>query len=298
MELLAAGIILGLLFVATYSQRRTWIALGSALLSVALVSGFLFLSTAQDTTPFRDGLTQLAKMLPARWDRRVQNLAASIERASLGLADARKRGAEHRQPLLATSDAKLSDWFDGDSWSWKFRSWKSWTWESWSWGSQAETKSEPKPRAEAEQTIRAEPTAKAEPKARPAADAGGSRRPANSSGPIKLLLDEPPPVARENFGISGANISDQPLTTIRAVLKPDSGAPHLELSLQVDGLSSANGGVIPPGARFTLTAPDFTPDAATHGGAILSLAYSQAGRQKTSITYLTPQMLTARATGG
>jgi hypothetical protein len=110
--------------------------------------------------------------------------------------------------------------------------------------------------------------------------------------PIKWFFDELPRAASETFGVSGANISAQPLEEVRAVLKPDSGAGQLVLSLDVKGRHSKDAVVIPPRAQFSLTAPTLTQDEATHlGGAILSFAYLHAGRHKTSIIYLTPPML-------
>jgi len=253
LNLLVAGIVFILLFVATYSQRRTWVTLGSAALSIALVAAFVVFSTAQ----VHAGLAQLAKALPAGWDRPALHVTAAIEQASTSLARARKDAAGHEaQPVLTASAA---DWF----------SWGSWF------------KTEP----EAEQT--AAPDAEPETKAEPGADM-------SAGAPIKWFLDAPSSAANEAFAVNGANVSDQPLKVVRAVLKPDSGARRLKLTLDVEGHDDVKGAVVPPGARFRLKAAGLTAsEAEALGGAILSVAYELAGRRKTSIMYLTPATLTA-----
>ena len=252
MDLLVAGIVLSLLFIATYSQRGTWIALGSAALSAALVAGLVFLSTARESTPVQDGLGQLAKMLPAGWDRRALDAAGALKRASTSVASARKRAsARNLEPVLATSALSLSDrlsWFAAEP--------------------EAEQRTVPKDEP------RADPT---------------------DSGPdatIKWFLDAPPSAANEVFSVRGANMSDQPLKVVRAVLKPDSGAQKLKLTLDVEGHGGADDDAVPPGARFSLIAEGLTAgEAGQLGGAILSVAYIQAGRRKSSITYLTQAAL-------
>jgi len=120
---------------------------------------------------------------------------------------------------------------------------------------------------------------------------------AASDAPIKWLLDAPSPSTNNAFAVSGANVSDEPLKVLRAVLKPDSGTGKLALTVEVEGHDGADGAVVPPGARFSLKTDALTASEATQiGGAILSVAYVQAGRRKTSIMYLTPPMLAARTT--
>jgi hypothetical protein len=253
LDLLVAGIVLSLLFVATYSQRRTWITLGSAALSVALVAGLVFLSTAQDSTPAQDGLTRLAKMLPAGWDQRALDAAAALERASTSMASARKRTAgRDLEPMLATSASSLSDW------------------QSW---------------------LPAQPDVerRTAPKDEPGPELVGS----SPDAAIKWFLDAPPSGASEVFAVQGANVSDQPLNVVRAVLKPDSGAQKLSLTLDVEG-RGAGDAAVPPGARFSLKAEGLTArEAGQLGGAILSVAYVQAGRRKSAIMYLTQATLAA-----
>ncbi len=245
MGLLAAGIVLFVLLMASYSERRTWIALGSATISIVLVFVFVFLSTGQVPSPVRQGLTRLAQQLPSGWEWPARDLAATVERLSTAFASAKKRAAQH-EPIATAS---VLDWFGVSQ----------------------------EPEAEPEQAPASEPA--------PAED--------SSDATITWFLDEPPP--SETFRLSGANVSDQPLETVQAVLKPDSGGGELALVLEVDG-ADAGGAIVPPGARFHLKAETLSNDAAKQlGGAILSFGYSQAGRSKTSIMYLTGPMLAAGA---
>jgi hypothetical protein len=141
--------------------------------------------------------------------------------------------------------------------------------------------------AAAPQWVAAAPKAESEPA--PASNV-------SSEVPIKWVLDEPSPATNGTFALSGANVSDQPLEAVQAVLKPDSGADELVLVLDVEDGNGGTGAVIPPGARFRLAADRLTADEAKQlGGAILSVSYVQAGRRKSSIMYLTPPMLAQHA---
>jgi len=48
--LFAAGVFVFVLFIASYSQRSTWLAICSMSISMALVLGCLFLSTVHDSS--------------------------------------------------------------------------------------------------------------------------------------------------------------------------------------------------------------------------------------------------------
>jgi len=280
LDLLVAGIVLILLFVATYSQRRTWVTLGSTALTIVLVAGCVFFSTAQGPSQIHKGLAQLAKKLPSGWDRPALELTTALEQASTSLASARKEaGAREPQPILTASTA---DWFTAD-------------WFSWGAWFKAEQPAEQTAAPNAEQ--KAEPPAEqtAAPEIEPEPEALPQIEPVTNTGsaPIQWLLDAP--TARDTFMLTGANLSDQPLENIRAVLKPDSGGGALPLTLTVAGEKSA---AVPAGARFGLETETLTPGEAKQlGGAILSFAYTQAGRRKTSIMYLTPPMLAERVAG-
>jgi hypothetical protein len=266
LDLLVAGIVLVLLFVATYSQRRTWVTLGSTALSIVLVAGCVFFSTAQGPSQIHKGLAQLAKKLPPGWDRPALELATALEQASTSLASRKDAGPREPKPVLT---ATAADWF---------------SWGAWFKAEQAtEETAAPDPEEEAEPVADHEPAL--DPEAEPVADTG--------SAPIQWLLDAP--AASDTFMLTGANVSDQPLEDIRAVLKPDAGGGVLPLTLTVAGADSA---AVPAGARFGLVAEALTPDEVRQlGGAILSVAYAQGGRRKTSIMYLTPPMLAERVAG-
>jgi hypothetical protein len=344
LDLLIAGTVLLLLLVATYSQRSTWIMLGSTALTVALVTGFGFLTSADQSNPLSDGVERLAAALPSGWDRWAHDLANAIEQASAASEAARKRAAAHAgEPVLAMSMPSASEWFG-------------WTAEP---PSDAKAEPEPnliaEPAAETEITDEAElvvepevainqpvtvdepetaepVTAPTEPESssvsiasitkwfgwasEPAAETAEpvaepsepsvetsvsaeeetepeevKAKPEIISGPpIQWRLDAPADGGA--FAVRGANISDQPLNGFEAVLKPDSGAEQMALVLDVDG---TGGAIVPPGAQFILKTEGLTASQAEQlGGAILSVAYLQAGRRKSSIMYLTPAMLAAR----
>jgi hypothetical protein len=108
LDLVVAGIFVFALLLASYSTRGDWVALGSTALSIVLIAGFFFLSTAGEPTPFRDELTGLATKLPSGWDQRAVNLANVIEEVSAASAAARKRAAERPpEPILAEAEPAL-----------------------------------------------------------------------------------------------------------------------------------------------------------------------------------------------
>ena len=308
MDLLIAGTVLFLLFVATYSKRSTWVLLGSTALSIVLIAAVVFLSTADKSNPVRDGLAGLAAKLPSGWDRRTLDLANAIEQVSVASAAARKRATERAtEPVLANSVSSIADWSDWTSEPppavkaeakpqpaanaiASITEWFDWTSEP------AQETVEDISVQETDEDISAEidlgpaPRAETAPRAEPVPAAA-------SDAPIKWLLDAPSPSTNNAFAVSGANVSDEPLKVLRAVLKPDSGTGKLALTVEVEGHDGADGAVVPPGARFSLKTDALTASEATQiGGAILSVAYVQAGRRKTSIMYLTPPMLAARTT--
>ena len=247
MDLLILGIVLLLLFVATYSQRRTWVTLGSTTLSIVLIAGCAFFWTAQGSSQIHEGFVQLAKSLPAGWDQPALKLASSVEDASAALARARQRSIDHDpQPVVTAS---ISRWF-------------------------TTPKSSPEAPVQEPEYAPAPLTARADPETAP-------------ESPIKWLLDTRPREPEKGFLVNGANVSDLPLKAVRAVLKPDLGGRKILLALAVEGPNGSDSSIVPPGARFTLTGESGTPEEAEQvGGAILSFAYVQAGRRKTSIIYL------------
>jgi hypothetical protein len=81
LSLFAAGIVLFVLLIASYSGRGTWIALGSMALSAALLFGGLFLANVHDRSQMRASLAWVADKLPLVLDRQAaERLAASLDR--------------------------------------------------------------------------------------------------------------------------------------------------------------------------------------------------------------------------
>ena len=280
MDLLFAAIVLLLLFAASYSGRGPWIALGSTALSAVLNAGWFLLANAQQAAPF---LSTLAERLPNGWNRPAQDLAKAIERASPSLASARKQTAlQTGEPVSAAS---LSQWFDGQRSNVPILDLRT-----------PDTQS-----AEVERERSAALQPQTETLPAPAKHDSPSAAP---HGPVKWILDARPPGAGTMVVLTGANLSDEPLEDIRATLKPDSAkdtnisVPNvLKLRLHIEGqvIDGKGAASIPPGARFHLEAPTLTADQARQlSGAIVSFAYVQAGRHRTSIMYLTQAALAGR----
>ncbi len=81
LSLFAAGIALFALFIASYSRRGTWIALGSMAMSMALLFGCLVLAASHDPSRLRTNLAWVASELPLVLDQQTAEwLAASLER--------------------------------------------------------------------------------------------------------------------------------------------------------------------------------------------------------------------------
>lgn len=130
--------------------------------------------------------------------------------------------------------------------------------------------------------------------------------PVQPDAPVKWYPDAPPPKGETSILLTGANVSDMPLEDIQATLKPDSqdaalGIEGLALSLKVERSSStgparaSNSATVPPGMRFYLEASSLSEQEIKQlGGAIVSFAYSQDGRRRTSILYL-EQVASAKA---
>ena len=122
------------------------------------------------------------------------------------------------------------------------------------------------------------------------------------------------------LSVSGVNASDQPLTSIEGILKPDVQRPELKLTLRVDkpaavagegntaaqALSIAPQNTVPPHAPFRLVFA-FPPGAMdgqdgltveeffeSYGGLLLKLRYVTDGAQKAVIQYLPPELLKAQ----
>ena len=97
----------------------------------------------------------------------------------------------------------------------------------------------------------------------------------------------------DGFLISGRNTSEQPLTEVQGVLKPDSGEGNLELNLSLSGNPTDESvRTIPPGAQFSLVYVFSKQKALSangfvekFGGAVFTFHYTHAGTQKALICY-------------
>ena len=117
--------------------------------------------------------------------------------------------------------------------------------------------------------------------------------------PVEWLTGAAAPSGMEQILLAGKNVSSKALEDIQATLRPDSeaasigtGNVSLRLSIQSPDGTATPSVSVPPGALFYLQAkapPDGTPTEL--GGAIISFAYSQDGRRRTSIMYLAENAL-------
>ena len=276
MSLLAAGLALFILLIASYSGRAVWIALGSATLSMAALVGVLFLAASQDPGQVRSGAAWMAKQLSLVADRpTVERLKSAVERLSTALSceAAQKPGcttaASADTPAAAPEAmqaAATTSWLEPEA-------------------TPEPVVQEPPKQELAKQGPQKQELAKQEPQKQEARGA--------SKSPVAWRLDDAGVQISSGgaggFSVGGMNVSDKALEQIHAVLKPDGTQREMPLSLSVEGQSSEPGTSIPAGARFSLASATPNEDGSeTSGGAILSFRYVQAGQRKSSILYLTP----------
>lgn len=276
MSLLAAGLALFILLIASYSGRAAWIALGSATLSMAALVGVLFLAASQDPGQVRAGAAWVANELSLVADRpTVEHLKSAVERLSTALSceAAQKPGcttaASADTPPAAPEAmqaAATTSWLEPEA-------------------TPEPVVQEPPKQELAKQGPQKQELAKQEPQKQEARGA--------SKSPVAWRLDDAGVQISSGgaggFSVGGMNVSDKALEQIHAVLKPDGTQREMPLSLSIEGQSSEPGTSIPAGARFSLASATPNEDGSeTSGGAILSFRYVQAGQRKSSILYLTP----------
>jgi hypothetical protein len=276
LSLLAAGLALFILLIASYSGRAAWIALGSATLSMAALVGVLFLAASQDPGQVRAGAAWVASELSLVADRpTVEHLKSAVERLSTALSceAAQKPGcttaASADTPAAAPEAmqaAATTSWLEPEA-------------------TPEPVVQEPPKQELAKQGPQKQELAKQEPQKQEARGA--------SKSPVAWRLDDAGVQISSGgaggFSVGGMNVSDKALEQIHAVLKPDGTQREMPLSLSVEGQSSEPGTSIPAGARFSLASATPNEDGSeTSGGAILSFRYVQAGQRKSSILYLTP----------
>jgi hypothetical protein len=276
LSLLAAGLALFILLIASYSGRAAWIALGSATLSMAALVGVLFLAASQDPGQVRAGAAWVANELSLVADRpTVEHLKSAVERLSTALSceAAQKPGcttaASADTPAAAPEAmqaAATTSWLEPEA-------------------TPEPVVQEPPKQELAKEGPQKQELAKQEPQKQEARGA--------SKSPVAWRLDDAGVQISSGgaggFSVGGMNVSDKALEQIHAVLKPDGTQREMPLSLSVEGQSSEPGTSIPAGARFSLASATPNEDGSeTSGGAILSFRYVQAGQRKSSILYLTP----------
>jgi hypothetical protein len=276
LSLLAAGLALFILLIASYSGRAAWIALGSATLSMAALVGVLFLAASQDPGQVRAGAAWVANELSLVADRpTVEHLKSAVERLSTALSceAAQKPGcttaASADTPAAAPEAmqaAATTSWLEPEA-------------------TPEPVVQEPPKQELAKQGPQKQELVKQEPQKQEARGA--------SKSPVAWRLDDAGVQISSGgaggFSVGGMNVSDKALEQIHAVLKPDGTQREMPLSLSVEGQSSEPGTSIPAGARFSLASATPNEDGSeTSGGAILSFRYVQAGQRKSSILYLTP----------
>ena len=106
MSLFAAGIVLFALFIASYSRRSTWLALGSMAMSMAVLFGCLFLVTIHDRSQVRARLAWAASELPFLLDQQtVADLAESFERSPVPVSTQPASRPAEPEPVQAAAAA-------------------------------------------------------------------------------------------------------------------------------------------------------------------------------------------------
>jgi hypothetical protein len=266
LSLLAAGLALLILLIASYSGRAVWIALGSATLSMAALVGVLFLTASQDPGQVRTGVAWLADQLSLVADRpTVDHLKSAVERLSTALSC--EAGQKPGCTTAASADTP---------------------------GAAPEAMQAAATTSWLEPKATPEPVVQEPPKQELAKQEPQKQEPRSASrSPVAWRLDDAglriSSGGTGGFSVGGTNVSDKALEQIHGVLKPDRTQREMPLTLNVEGQSSEPGTTIPAGARFSLASE--TPNergSETSGGAILSFRYVQAGQHKSSIMYLTP----------
>lgn len=311
MYLFLAAILLLLLFAASFGGRRTLVAFASSTLSALLVIGCAFVATARSSGPH---FVALAGQTPSVLRPVVEDLAFAAEQTAKSFSEIRERESlGDAAPTPATPSPSNTDGAAED--------WPNLTWLNplhW-FGSEEDGKPDvdvaPESKSLAVGTGAQEPQPLEEAAPTPPAPVAPPYRivaaPPQQAGPVTAPLPKPPtvpikwltgasvPAGTDQILLAGKNLSSTALEDIQARLRPDSesesiGTGNFALSLSVEGPDGAAipSASVPPGALFYLQAKDFpvgTPK--KFGGAILSFAYSQDGRRRTSIMYLAENAL-------
>ncbi len=293
MSLFAAGVVLFLLLVASYSGRRLWVSLASTVMSMVALAGFLFVAIAKEPGAIRNGLiwtagkVQLVVDQPtadtiAKMIEQLPAPAPAAQNAPAAPAPVAPEIAETAPPVTSTPPPPCQEGETGCASE-----------------ANATGQTEPQSASSAQASIQAATTPSLSP---PAPSLASPPTPAptvkaTQGSPVVWFLDEQvqaPANVSPGLVISGMNASASAFEDVRAVLKPDGSHDELPLVLDVGGQKSD--AVIPAGARFSLALG--TAKGTQTGGAILSFRYRQGGQVRTSILYLTPAMIARFANRG
>ncbi len=289
MALFAAGVVLFLLLVASYSGRRFWISLASTVMSMVALAGFLFVAIAKEPDAIRNGLIWTAGEIQLVVDQPTADTIAKLIEQLPPPAPAAHNAPpvpEATPPVIAEAppveSAPPSPCEDGQAGCGAPES-------------GATGASEPPSAPPAQASIQAA-TAPSLPPPVPAPTPAPTVK-ATQGSPVVWFLDEQGQAAANaspGLVIGGMNASASAFEDVRAILKPDGGHDELPLVLDVAGQRSE--GIVPAGARFSLALQ--TIKRGQTGGAILSFRYRQGGQVRTSILYLTPAMIARLANRG
>ncbi len=288
MSLFAAGVVLFLLLVASYSGRRLWISLASTVMSMAALAGLLFVAIAKEPDAIRGGLLWTAGKIELVVDQpTADTIAKVIERLPAPVRAARNAPSTPAAspPVIAeapsASGAAPFSCEDGQTGC----------------GAPGAGATQPQPGSPAQASIQAAATPGLSPPVSVPPPAPPPTVKTTQGSPVVWFLDEQAQAAANaaaGLVISGMNASSSAFEDVRAVLKPDGGHDELPLVVEVEGQQSD--GVVPAGVRFSLALQN--AERRQTGGAILSFRYRQGAEVRTSILYLTPAMIARLANRG
>jgi hypothetical protein len=309
--LFLAAIVFLLLFAVSFSGRGTWVAFASSTLSALLVIGCAFIASSGSAGSY---FVTLAGQTPSVLRPVVEDLAFAAEQTAKSFAEIGERPAlGDVSPAPLTPSPDNSGGPDAD--------WLSLSWLNplqW-FDSNEDGKPEVAVRAESNSPAVGTSAQELQPRAQQAAPSPAPVAPSyrivaappQQTGPVTAPLSDPPttpvkwltgtsaPSGMDQILLAGKNVSSAALEDIQATLRPDSeaasiGTGNLTLSLSVEGPdgTATPSASVPPGALFYLQAKDLPGGTSKEfGGAIVSFAYSQDGRRRTSIMYLAENAL-------
>ena len=247
--------VLLLLLVATYGDRSACVTLCSTGMSVATLTGFLFIVDFEGANQVRSGLVLAARQLPSVLDQRtLVELRTAID-SSLPNCKG--------PPGCKTASYVGSMQYDQSP-------------------SDEPSSEAPAPKKAAADAGRLETRKDFD----EVAQWPISWLPDDST--LQVSANPKP-----SFSITGINISDNPLSAVQAILKSDVNHQEIKLTVRVEG-ERFGSETIPAGTRFTLGAAPPNNEKHV-GGAVLVFRYTYAGQRRAEIFYLTATMIAGLA---